>query len=465
MKRRTLTFICVAVSVLLLPAMIAVGDSNWTFLGDEYYRQIPSGNTSVILADRMQTSDYESVRQKLIDTEKESLTAEEMQRISTNSNAVIPANLTADGYFLKENWVELRQEYVAERLTVTTLSNVLNTQAKSQSQTLTEEFSVEIPGTTNGLPISLRRVFTNGGEGKGTVTVLPANLDDCAADFHFSNDGEYLYLATSHGLWAVEAKTKNVIPLSYDKMAYATKVKESIAKWNENRVNWVSTISPSPESGKVAYVSNRNTWDISSDEVFYYDLESKKEYKFKSMEGAQYLIEDWIDENTLLCTVLRDGKREIVVLGTDGTEILLNAKGENPTVYAVEGSNIAYAESLSSPTLHIVQYVGESSLKEVTTQELGEGTRLRRGVNGFSPSGSKYAALYVPENDPENRNVRIVDLQSSEIRTVTSPTTLRTLGKEVYILECSWVDENTLLFVTGDRSDPLNTLSSWLFEL
>lgn len=83
----------------------------------------------------------------------------------------------------------------------------------------------------------------------------------------------------------------------------------------------------------------------------------------------------------------------------------------------------------------------------MASAKLNGSTRLRSN-KGFSSDNSYFAFIYVPNDEPQARYMKAVDLRTGKIVDIVAlPTEVKS---PAHYLEFSWFDKNTLLLVVKE---------------
>ena len=279
---------------------------------------------------------------------------------------------------------------------------------------------------------------------------------------HLSAD---FYFQTRDKRWAVKKKTGKIDSSQFSnwdtdpeisELRNTGKMELSIELYGDNIVQWNDQLSPSPNSQEVAYISNRDQIDSGGASLYVMDIATGQETMLTE-NNSYYSICGWLNDDYLVCDKYSSNTHKIVAISTNGLEITVPTSGSDPWVYAVHDGLIAYAPQLGSNQITILKFneiTGE--VFETDTIIMGAETRLRAGNYGFSPDGQKFICLCVPEDNPENRFVGIYNIVDKNYDELYAP------GTSDYIQSVDWIDDTSLLVVTGDSEDRLTT---WTYEL
>ena len=408
--------IVAAVSLVLLSGTILVSctdDKNWSFVEDESYSILPIQCENPILIKHLQDSDY-------------------LNNNFDGQGGLKIASLTEGESKVKSLSTE---SYVEEE----------------------EDFDVTIETLQGNDKIKMKKITAGGNE-----IALPDNPDELNVQFIITPDGQQSFLASDIGIWSVEDSdhTNKISPDQYNSKSYDDLAEWSTELYEENIVRWNENVIPDPSSTKLAYVSNKHDIYNEQNALFIYDLASGMESISARSGNANYMIEGWLNSDTVLCMRIEQDKREYVAVPLDGEEVPLEMTGSDPFVYAVQDDLIAYTEFLGSPDLHFAKYLGIDGLEELKSVKVGWQTRVRGGNYGFSPDDSKFACLYIPEGNQQTRYIQVIDLTEEQIADIDSLP-----GDSDFMIEFSWVDNETLLVVAGESKNDIIEESTWIYDL
>lgn len=407
MGKKVTAVISLALFLGVTLASCTADDKNWSFVADESYSILSVQCDSPILIKRVQDSDY------------------------LNQGSVQAAG--ADD----------------EAVSIRTLGEESGINAS-------KNFNVSISTLQGSDRVKMKEVTA------GTTTMaLPDRPDDLGLQFVITPDGQKSFLASDLGIWSVDAgQAKKITPDNYNSMTYDALAEQSAELYQENIVRWNENITPDPTGTKLAYISNKHDIYNDTNALFVYDLTNGMESISARSGDANYMLEGWIDPDTLLCMKITEDKTEYVAVPLDEEEIPLKMIGTDPFVYAVKDGMIAYAEGLGSPELHFAKYLGTDGLKEVKSVKLGWQTRVRGGNNGFSPDNSKFACLYIPEGSKDTRYIQVISLtENKKIKIDSLP------GDSDFLIDFYWADDETLLVVAGKDNQGTVEESTWSYDL
>lgn len=456
--KRKLTVIVVA--LLLLGVILSTIDvfgknERWTYIEDEYYRVLPVDMEKPVLFNRLGEDDYIEILNALVDKNSEPLSIEEMKMIEDDPNAVFVDNLLPNGQYLVENWIDIQTAMINSKFKIGVLDDFSVIRSPSE-----EEIIQKIKTGFNEIELTLKKVIVN-----GKSIVIPKNMDDFPLQFSITPDGMKSIISSDNGLWIFDKSGDKLIKISseyYDGKSYDELVKESYDLYDENKVIWNDDVVPSPDSSKLVYSSNKNRIETSGASLFVFDLTSGKEYLIADTLGANYLVDGWVTSESIVSQKISSDGISYVLITTDGKETELKMKGESPIVYAVRDGMIAYTSSLSSGSIHVSKLDEQGNLYEIASLELEGQTRLRPGINGFSPDNSYFSFIYVESDQPgARRYLKVLDLLTGKVidlKSLPGNSTSR-------VLEFNWLNNKELLILIKEDIPGVKKVSTWKYSL
>ncbi|MGO4699424.1 hypothetical protein AB4Z50_34855 [Paenibacillus sp. 2TAB26] len=429
---------------------------NLDFIGDEYYRMLQVDTDNPILLNRLQDRDYAKIKEFLVDESSEPLTLQALKEIEVDPNARVVDNMLQDGRFLKENWDELQHKMIEEALTVRTLNGI-----RTKEQINPQEFETSVKTSHGDIAIKLQKVQVD-----GKTIVIPKNSDDIPVQFSITPDGQKSLVSAENGLWLVNSSNNQLellLPSTYNGKTFEALAEESMNLYGENIVVWNEDVMSSPDSKTLVYNSNKNNIKTRGSALFVYDITTGNETIIADAEGANYLVDGWLTPESVLCKKITSSGMKQVVVSLDGKEAELDLVGEAPYIYAVQDGLIAYATALSSGEIHIAKIDKSGTLQEITSTKLNGTTRLRASNKGFSSDNSYFAFIYVPDDVPEARYIKVIDLNSDKL--IDLDFLPAESNSSARYLEFSWTDENTLLLVVKEEINETKKMSTWTYSL
>ena len=447
----------VAVTAALgLSAYAAAGqDTTWAKIGEGYYTGMPAAGQTVVLQRALTDKDYEEIQEQMVDTARapDLISAE---KAKNDPDIVLPDNMLPDGRFLKENWMELERQLVEER------QNVLVKDQDGAYQTGASQAGKKASVTLDAkaaLSLQTEQIKV----GNETVLLPKAAAGSMLASAAMP-DGKNVVAYSEQEMWIVSGQEKTAklaVPNTYQGKSYDALVEESFNKYEENAVLWCGQVTPAPDSKKIAYAANKNDLD-GGYSVFLYDMDAGTEQLVRPGNGYFYLIAGWVDEDNILCYKIKDDTRTFVVVGTDGSETPLRFAAPDAQLIATKAGLIAYTNA-ANDTVYVGRYQGTEDLAAVYQGSVGGSLRLRTDVNEFNADATKLALVYVPDEGPYKREVKVFDLTESGEKKVSLPRSAK--GARNNVLEVSWTNDGGLL-VVAEATDGAGapSYSTWQYN-
>ena len=303
--------------------------------------------------------------------------------------------------------------------------------------------------------VGVERVAVN-----GKTVLVPQTLDNATTDVVITPDGSKAIAYTDRGMWlstTMRSSSENVLPEYFNGKNYEDLADESYEQYGANYALWCGQVMPNPDSNKVAYVSNKD--DLNGLSIFVYDFEAEKERFVAGEPGCYYLIVGWVDSENILCYKVKGDYKETVLVSVDGVESNLRFEVDNPFIIACYNGKVAYSPSGEENAVYVGHFEN-GNLTTVFSSQLDGTLRERPGINAFSPDGTQLAVIYVPEDAPYDRLVKIFDFTNQSEQEVSAVKT-RSMNN-TGILEVSWIDDSSLLTViVQDEHDGSSTYTTW----
>lgn len=204
------------------------------------------------------------------------------------------------GGSLKENWKEIREEFV---LSIFKNIKILGMDDSLKSAQI-EEF--DVPYTdSEGDKVETFFMVT---AGSGKSVIIPMEAEGLGCGFVSSNDKTKYLISSLKGLWLLEGDSKNAVMISKEtfngksyeelqaemSLKYAGSDGTEVIFWNDNPIF-------SPDGSKIAYITNRDCISTGGQSVWLYDLETGEEKVLTSGSGEYYRCIGWLSPNHILC--------------------------------------------------------------------------------------------------------------------------------------------------------------------
>jgi len=285
-----------------------------------------------------------------------------------------------------------------------------------------------------------------------------------------SLDNSSYLLNGTRGLWLLEESTGSILKISSDtyngktfdelnvelQNYYRSKGIEGpvILLWNDNPIF-------SPDSSKIAYITNRDCI-TGGNSIWIYDCSTRKEYSLiKNEEGEYYSCDGWLDATHLITRkYFQNDKVSYLIVDINGFSQSLNLEGKDPYILSVSNQGlITYTPDYSELNEIIVIKINQD----------GSSTELyRRKLDGIlrfydseliNSDSTKIAYLYTPRDNETSQNLVIACLKNNQ-ETIVERTP--TKGK---IYNFNWLDSNRLLVHTVIAENGMNVISSWIYNI
>ena len=365
------------------------------------------------------------------------------------------ASPSATPMIKKELWTPFRNEVPGSSLNVGVLKRL-----SAGAQEELPRFEMTVAAGTGEKSLKLQKLLF----GDKTI-IIPQNFDDFPMQYIITPDGQKTLVAGDNGIWLVDGPDNQLQKLSADSFngqSYEQLARESIDLYGENLVSWNGDVMPSPDSSKLAYYANKNNISDRGTSLFVYDFASGVETVVAHTEGANYLVDGWLDSEWIICKKYEDTGITQVAVHLDGKEIALTHEGEAIHAYTVQQGLIAYTKLHDQGEIFVAR-IDDPSTPQVIASFPVEGQVRERGKKGFSPDQTYFAAIYVPDASPEERYLKVLDLNAL---TVTVIDTLPdAVDSSATILDFAWTGESTLLVDVKEKASDSDQISTWIYAL
>lgn len=403
-------------SRVLLKEVSAEG--KWTFVEDEHYCVVPIQLENPLLVKQLQDRDHLAIWEK-------------QSKIS--------------------NWEEAMPQIIGEQMRIRPLDDT--------KSCMISEFDVDFDTSSGMKTIQMNKII----QGESIITLPKLGAEYSLAGFSITPDGQKSFVISDKGLWTVNNETNQLEPLllsTYNDYSFEDLVSRSYEVFGGNYVTWNSNVMPDLSGTKLAYISNKHDVEYGRNALYVYDLTTKVETMIASSEIANYFNLGWLDAEHIFCVKNRNDGISYVSVNLNGEETPFNFSCKEPIIYSVQNQLIAYMEDWESNQIIVIKYMDDSPPQVIKIIEIDEQAIFRGEMKCFSPDNSQIACLYSPDRNERDRYIQVVNLNSQKSRIIDS------LPKDCdYILEFFWMDNNTLLVVTGNGIDGKTELSTWTYSL
>lgn len=430
------------------PELPEATPAQWTRLDANSYLVITAEGRAPIFIQRLQDTDMQKIKEKLIDTEREP-DAAAAEAAANDPDAFLPYNMLPDGRFLLDGWEALQKQLMEDAVEIKLFDPA------GAGGPLHDMGTEKITVSTPFGDLALTRI----GAGADAVTV-PRDMESAETPYAIAPSGKYTVFAFEAGMVCVDSQgtARTVTPPVYKGKTYEQLNDEAIERYG-NTVFWNGQVALSPDSRYAAYVSNKedltNSWDL-----FVLDMDTGEETLLRDDPLLRYGVVMWLDGSHILCDKSSDTGSTMVVVDTAGNEVAPTFAFDRPCILGARGGLIAYG-NWESNTICFARFNRSETLEELGHIELDGTFRIRPGIDPFSPDGTRFAFISVPDNAPNHRDVVVYDLQTGTCReNETAPYGTK---DQVCITEFYWLGEDTLL--TSIEDEDTGTISSWLYRI
>jgi len=456
-KKMSVMISVILIAVFGFYAFASSEDVNWSHVSDEHYKKLPVKTSDPIVEKHLQDSDYIETLESLVD---QNVDPADLSLYDDEDSHMVD-NMLPDGRYLLDDWMERQQGLLKARAHVTTLSTLATSSQFNKNGVYTFDFSREASSDVTQ-SISFQKLMID-----NKVMMVPLNWGSQNFEWYVTPNKEKSIIANEYGIWLMDPSSNQInqiSPNSYQNKTIEELIDKSMELYGEDLIVWNADVSLAPNSEKLVYVSNKNSFQDGGTGVFMLDLNNKSETLLAYTQGRDNLIEGWINEDVVLCQSIARGDVKYVAIDMSGEEVILDLLGDDPTVYSVQDNQIAYCpDYCNTNEMYIAKYNGTSTPEIIKRAEMGVETRLQVGTQGFSPDNKCFACLYLPENNHSTRYVQIVSLVGNEIIEIDSFP--KACGDTAYIHRFAWIDDKTLLINIGEEIDGNLKITTWTYSI
>lgn len=218
----------------------------------------------------------------------------------------------------------------------------------------------------------------------------------------------------------------------------------------------LTTACVSPDGRWVAYTygAHWTYWDL-----FLLDTTTGEEKRLVEDDFSRYSIHQWLDNDHLLCDTPRAQGSGLVVLDTEGNEITPDFAFDDPHILGIRDRIIAYESWAEGNVICFAEFNGTETLEKIGQIALGGSLRVQ-GDPPFSPDGTRFAYILVPDGAPYRRDLAVYDLRTGTV--LTNETAPYGTKDQAVVLKFHWQDDNTLLASIHDQET--GEYSDWLYH-
>ncbi|MBM7564749.1 copper amine oxidase N-terminal domain-containing protein [Paenibacillus sacheonensis] len=347
-------------------------------------------------------------------------------------------HLLPDGRYRIEKLAARQIERIQEPVTTSQLRSI-GADALARS----EKFEATVMTGHGDVLVKLQKVSL-----AGRSIVMPQDIDQFPLEYVITPDGNKSFVVADNGIWLINSaakKLQRISPLAYKGKTFSMIAKEGPTNDEHWMLYWNGGVRPSPDGTKLIYTSNKTNRSPMEAALFTYDLATGAETRIGKTDGAMYEIIGWLDSQRVLCIKEYDSVRTTIAVNMQGEERELDLPDIEAQLFAVQDDRIAYyVPHNDGDEFHIASIDSSSELHDIATLR-SQGSIRMRGGQAFSLHGSYLAFIYVPNDEPMARYLKVIQLNTE---TVTDIDTFP-LGAQASaaILEFAWADDDTIVAV------------------
>lgn len=437
------SFIVVTIAVILVTfasGLLSAEESNtpWKLVDKDAYKLVKTGSGDLIL--------YRILQDK-----------EKTMIVSITSEK-------ADGS-LKENWKEIRDEFVNNILKNIKILSIDDSLKSAQI----DKFNVPYTDSEGDKVATFFMVTTDSGKS----IIIPMEAEELPFEFVSSDDKTKYLIASSKGLWMLEGSNKNAVMISkktfkgksYEELQAELSIKYAgsdgaeLLFWNDSPIF-------SPDGSKIVYITNRDCISTGGQSIWLYDLGTGEEKVLANSSGEYYRCRGWLGKNHILCQKYSGEKVYNIVIEDTGKMMDLNLEGENIEILGTTYSGvIAYTPDYSSSNaIYIDKFDKENgSTSKVYRNKINGTLRIPQGYEGFSDDGIKFAYLYAPDDNNSFQNIGVISIEEeSEMVISELPSEIK---QRTIIDNFNWINSKKLLINLSTIKEGIPEISTWVYDL
>ncbi|MDD3819247.1 MAG: hypothetical protein PHG41_05385 [Actinomycetota bacterium] len=423
---------------------VEIPGTPWKLVSKDAYKLAKAGKEDLILFKILQDKDLEEIVK----------ITNEYDRIDENS---------------EKDLEEARKEYVRSIKDIKILKK-----DGSLKETKKEEFDVKFYDHVEDMTETFFMVDTDSGK----KAIIPMEAEGFASnhfiglgcEFAVSNSGEKYLIATTRGLWMLDGGSKSASKVpqetTYNGKSYE-ELKEEMDKTfagaeASGTISWNGNIIFSPDDSKIAYITNRDCSLTGGQSVWMYDFNTGKEKALLVGSGDFYGCIGWISPGHILCRKYTGDRFYNYVVDITGKITEVTIEREKINILGTTSSGlIAYSPDENSDKIYIDSFDLQSGLLLPLYRKEIDGT-LRKGFDGFSDDGSKFAYKFAPSENDTIRYIGVIDINEGSEAIISE---LPVKENRVYISGFSWIDNEKLLINISTIKDGKEEISTWIYNL
>lgn len=279
--------ILILLSSIYLTDMEFVKKEAWSQYSASRYESVRLGKQDLLLIKSLQPDEYDVIFEQLVDSEKEPLTQQQLQQLKRDRNSYFPDNILPDGRYLKENHLELENQIYQEMTKPVVMGD--------ESQVI-QQVTVSLG---NKATLICNRIKLKEGFALRPVSEINYRY----FNYMISDNGSQTIVELENGIWTIDAATMHVQRITeMNDDTYAALQASSFKRFGMNQVFANSFVTVNATLDRIAYVSNRDSFDEGTLDLYLVNSATGKETVFKADKEIieSFRPEKWLDDESLL---------------------------------------------------------------------------------------------------------------------------------------------------------------------
>ncbi|MDQ0116233.1 hypothetical protein [Paenibacillus harenae] len=332
-----------------------------------------------------------------------------------------------------------------------TLENIVTTKFEAKLDTGIAEFALK-----------LQRLKID-----GRSITIPQDRNDFPLGFTLTKDGKQSYFVAENGIWGLNDESnefKRLTPSTYNGKTYEDLAKTAMKWTGEPIVAWNGDERLSPDGTQMVYFGDKHDVGSGDSALFALDIASGVETMIAHAEGYSYLLAGWLDSQRVISSKYNNSGSTYVMVHLNGKESKLDLRGDSPMIYDVQNEIIAYYTPFKSggSEFRIASISKKGTVSEMVSFPM-DGSSRQDGYASFSPNNTYFAAIFVPDDEPKARYLKVLDIRGHTVVDIASLPD--TVSRSADIIGYDWVDENTLLITISEERPDGESISTWTFSI
>jgi Tol biopolymer transport system component len=258
-----------------------------------------------------------------------------------------------------------------------------------------------------------------------------------------------------------EGTAKTLTPRTFNGKTYDDLRAESMDLSEGTQVFWNGQAAISPDASSVAYISNKadmkGSWDL-----FLLDMNTENEIRIADDETYYYSVEGWLDNDHIICSKFYDKDYSIVIVSKNGAEYHVKFAVDQPILLGARDGMIACG-STNCDVIYFSRFNQSDELTDIAHFNVNGAFRVSPGIDPFSPDGSKFAYIFVPESNEYGRDICVIDLKTlTDTHNETVPFGTK---NDTAVLEFAWHNNDALFASVTTSKDGKSSISSWVYHI